>query len=72
MDKSVKKKDDSTRFPTLAPETMVVGSEHPRESQEEEGGGGRPRFTLMSIRGREGEEPSKTIPETSVFGPLHP
>ena len=43
MDKSVKKKDDSTRFPTLAPETMVVGSEYPRESLKEEGGGEKSR-----------------------------
>ena len=36
MDKSEEKKDDSTRFPTLAPETMTVGPERPPESQEEE------------------------------------
>ena len=30
MDKSVKKKDDSTRFPTLAPETMAVRPERLR------------------------------------------
>ena len=26
----------------------------------------------MSIHGRDGEEPSKPIPETLVFGPLRP
>ena len=36
MDKGVIRKDDSTRVPTLAPETMTVGPERPPESQEEE------------------------------------
>ena len=70
MDKSEEKKDGSMRFPTLAPETMVLGSEHPRESLEEEGGGAKSRISLMSICGRDGEEPSKPIPETSVYGPV--
>ena len=30
------------------------------------------RNALISIRGRNGEEPSKSIPETSVFGLVHP
>ena len=69
MDKSAKRKDDSTSLPTLAPEMMAVGPERPRQSQEEEGGGGRPRSAVMSIRRRDREEPLKPIPETSVFGP---
>ena len=71
MDKSMKKKDDSTHFPTLAPETMAVRPERPRESQEEEGDNVKSRIALMSIRGRNGEKPSKPIPETSVFRPVH-
>ena len=39
MDKSAKRKDDSTSLPTLAPEMMAIGSRYPRESLEEEGGG---------------------------------
>ena len=42
IDKSAKRKDDSTSLPTLAPETMAVGSRYPRESLEEEGGGAKP------------------------------
>ena len=38
MDKGAKRKDDSTSFSALAPETMAVGSRYPRESLEEEGG----------------------------------
>ena len=71
MDKSMEKKDGSTRFPTLRPETMTVGSENPRESLEE-GGGVKSRIALMSIRGKDVEKPSKPIPETSVFGPVRP
>ena len=71
MDKSVKWKDDSTRLPTLTPETMVVGPEHPHESLEE-GGGMRPRITQMMIRERNGEEPSEPIPENSTLRPLRP
>ena len=63
MDKGVNRKDDSTRLLTLAPETMTVGPECPRESQEEEGAD-------ATIRGRNGQEPSKPIPENSAFGPL--
>ena len=51
---------------------MVVGSEHPRESQEEEGGSVKSRIALMSIRGNDREKPSKPIPETLVFGPVCP
>ena len=72
MDKSAKRKDDSTSLPTLAPKTMTVGSRHPCESLEEEGGGVKSRIALMSIRGKDGEKPSKPIPETSVFGPVRP
>ena len=72
MDKSVKKKDDSTRFPTLAPETMAVGSEHPRESLEEEGGNMKSRIVVMSVRERSGQEPSEPISENSAFGPVRP
>ena len=63
MDKSVKKKDDSTGFPTLAPKTMDVGPERPRESLEEEGGGERPRISDATIRRRNGQKPSNPIPE---------
>ena len=70
MDKSVNRKDDSTRLPTLAPETMAVGPERPRESLEEEGGGAKPRIALMSMRGKDEEKPSKPVPVTSVFGPI--
>ena len=38
MDKGANRKDDSTRLSALALETMAVGPERPRESQEEEGG----------------------------------
>ena len=73
MDKSVKKKDDSTRFPTLAPETMAVRYEHPRESLEEEGGGGvKSRMAPMSVHRRSGQEPSESILENSTFGPVRP
>ena len=57
MDKSKKKKDDSTRFSTLSPETMAVGPERPRESLEEKGGGVKTRIAQMSIHGRNREEP---------------
>ena len=43
MDKGEKRKDVSTRLPTLAPEIMAAGPERPRQSQEEEGGDERPR-----------------------------
>ena len=72
MDKIVKKKDNSTHFPTLSPETMAVVPERPREILEEEGGGVKSRNALMSMRGRNKEEPSKPIPKTSVFGPVRP
>ena len=39
MDKGTNQKDNSTRLPALAPETMAAGPERPREFQEEEGGG---------------------------------
>ena len=47
MDKSVKKKDASTHFPTLTPGVMEVGPEHPCESLEEEGGGMKSRIALI-------------------------
>ena len=72
MDKSFKRKDDSTRLPTLALETMTVKLERPREFQEEEGGGVRPRITDGTIRRRNKQEPSKLIPENSAFRPLRP
>ena len=72
MDKRVKKKYDSTLFPILAPETMAVGPERPRESREEEGGGVRPRIADAMICGRNGQEPSIPIPENSALGPVHP
>ena len=72
MDKGVNRKDDSMRLPTLATETMAVGPESPRESQQEEGSGVRPRITDATIRGRNEQEPSKQIPENSAYGPLHP
>ena len=59
-------------FAALAPETMAVGSGHPRESLEEEGGGAKSRIALMSIHKMDGEKPSKPIVETSVFGPVRP
>ena len=70
MDKSAKRKDDSTSLPALAPETMVVGSRYPRESLEEEGGGAKPRIALMSRRGKDEEKASKPVPVTSVLGPI--
>ena len=51
---------------------MEVKTERPQESLEEGDGGVRPRIAQLSIRGRNGEEPSKPIPETSVLGPLCP
>ena len=72
MDKSVKKKDDSTGFPTLAPKTMDVGPERPRESLEEEGSGMRSRIAQMTIHGRNRQEPTKPIPENSAFWLLRP
>ena len=71
MDKSAKRKDDSTSLPTLAPETMAVGPERPRESLEEEGGGAKPRIALVSMRGKDEEKPSKPVLGISVFGPIH-
>ena len=72
MDKSVKRKEDSTRLPTLAPETMAVGPERPRESQEEEGSGVRSRIADATICGRNGQVRSEPIPENSALGPLRP
>ena len=69
MDKSANNEDDSTSFPTLAPETMAVGSEYPRESLEEEGGE-KSRKALLSMRGKDEEKPSKPVPVTSVSGPM--
>ena len=66
MDKNVKKKDNSTRFPTLAPEMMAIGPERPLESLEEEGGGVRPRIAQMSIHGRNKQKPSDPILGNSV------
>ena len=57
-------------FAALAPETMAVGSGHPRESLEEEGGGVKSRIALMSMRGLDEEKPSKPAPVTSVFEPM--
>ena len=72
MEKSVYRKDDSMRLPTLAPKTMAVGSKRPRESLEEEGCGERPRIADATIHGRNGQKPSDPIPENSAFGPLRP
>ena len=72
MDKRVNRKDDSMRLPTLAPETMAVGPERPRESQEEESGGVRPRIADAMIRGGNGQNPSQPIPENSASGPVRP
>ena len=72
MDKRVNRKDDSMRLPTLAPETMAVGPERPRESQEEESGGVRPRIADAKIRGRNEQVPSEPIPENSTLRPLRP
>ena len=41
MNKSVNRKDDSKHLPTLAPGTMAVRPERPREPLEEEGGGAK-------------------------------
>ena len=71
-DKGVKRTGDSLCLPTLAPETMAVGPECPRESQAEEGGGERPRITGETIRGRSGRKPTDPIPENSAFGPVCP
>ena len=59
------------RFYTKA-EIIAVGPERPRESQEEEGGGVRPRIADAMIHGRNGQEPSEPISESSAFGPLRP
>ena len=72
MDKSMRKKNDSTCFPTLVPETMVVGPERPRESLEEEGGGRRPGPSLMLICRWNEQKPLEPIPGTSAIGPLCP
>ena len=72
MDKSVNRKGDSTRLPTLAPETMAVGPERPRESIEEEGGSERARIANAMIRGRNRQKPSEPIPEKSAFRPVRP
>ena len=69
MDKSVKKSDDSMRFPTLTPETMVVGPERPREPLEEEDGGVKTSVT----RTREASQSETTdsevrIPDRSQIG----
>ena len=62
MDKGAKRKEDSTCHPTLASEIMAVGPEHPCESQEEEGGGERPRIANAAMCERNGQEPSEPIP----------
>ena len=72
MDKSVNRKDDCTHLPTIDPETMTVGAECPSESLEEEGGSERPRIADVTIRGRNGQEPSEPIPENTTIGPLRP
>ena len=53
MDKSANNEDDSTRLPVLASEMKTVGSEYPRESQEEEGGGDKPGEALISTSGND-------------------
>ena len=70
VDKSIKRMEDSKSLPTLAAETMAIGSGHPRECLEEEGGGVKSRIALMSMRGLDEEKSSKPVPVTSVFGPM--
>ena len=67
MDKGEKRKDISMRLPTLAPEIMAVGPERPRESQEEEGGGERPRIAGATACGRSG--PYIPNPKHTAVGP---
>ena len=70
MDKGEKRKDVSTRLPTLAPEIMAVGPERPRESQEEEGGGERPRIGNANECGRSG--PPTPNPKQMAVRPESP
>ena len=72
MDKGEKRKDVSTRVPTLAPAIMVVGPECPRQSQEEEDGGERPRIVRAPTCGRSGEQPSTQNLENSAVGSVRP
>ena len=69
-DKSANSEDDSTSLPALASEMMTVGSEYPRESLEEEGGGVKSRRALISTRGKDEAKPSEPVPVTSVSGPM--
>ena len=70
MDKSANSEGDSTSLPALASETMTVGSEYPRESLEEEGSGVESRRALISMRGKDEEKTSQSVPVTSVSGPM--
>ena len=70
MDKGEKRKDVSTRLPTLAPEITTVGPERPRESQEEEGGGERPRIASATTCGWSGPYTPNT--KQMAVGPERP
>ena len=62
MDKGERPKDISTRFPTISPKIVAVRPEHPREFQEEEGSGERPRIVSATTCERSEEEPSTRLP----------
>ena len=59
-------------FPTLALEMIAVEPKRPHESQEEEGGGGRPRIADARIRRRNEQIHSDPITENSATRPLCP
>ena len=70
MDKSAISGDDSTRLPVLASEMKTVGSEYPRESQEEKGSGDKPGEALVSTSGKDEAKPSEPVPVTSMPAPM--
>ena len=70
MDKSANSEDNSTRLSALASEMKTVGSEYPRESQEEEGGGDKPGEALISTSWKDEAKPSEPVPATSMPEPM--
>ena len=54
----------------LASKIRTVGSEYPRESLEEEGGGVKSRRALIPTRGKDEAKPSKPVPVASMPAPM--
>ena len=70
MDKSANNEGDSTRLPVLASGMTTVGSEYPRESQDEECSGDKPGEALVSTSRKDEAMPSEPVPVTSMPAPM--